>query len=191
MFAYCLNNTVNLSDIEGEIAVRNTMVLMFDTGTGPAYRQSPRENFINWPKVERENRKLDEYYNCYGNAVGRAFYKSPTGYKGGDTVEKTFSYVLDDIGRRNIRRLNSADDAVYEDENLIALRCGPKDFHFMVRVDGTWCHKLGGGATMSIAFDAINAKEWAYKQTDSEGNIKDALYNSDIIYFAIKKDWDK
>ena len=82
-----------------------------------------------------------------------------------------------------------------QQENLVALKCGPFDYHFMVRVDGIWYNKPGTTPLIENEnYLNVISKVWKGRYINKNGNIKndDSIYYDDVtIYFAIKKDWDK
>ncbi len=153
----------------------------------------PREDLVSAKDLNRKKASSNSY-NCYGNAIGKEIITYPTSYKVGDSTRKTFEAVKKDIGKSNIRELNSINDFISDDENLVALKCGPFDYHFMVRVDGIWYNKPGTTPLIENEnYLNVISKVWKGRYINKNGNIKndDSIYYDVTIYFAIKKDWDK
>lgn len=131
-----------------------------------------------------------ESYNCYRYAIKRKTTRSPSGSGMlGYNVEKVFEGVVKDVGSENIRRLNSMNDPISDDEYMVALRVGFFDYHFMVKDQPNalpeskyrWNHKYGSGKIEEYTmYD--DSTVWDF------GLI--AKYDSDIIYFALQKNWE-
>ncbi len=78
-----------------------------------------------------------------------------------------------------LRLLESKEDAIKDNEELIAFRIGdynegiPTDYHFRVKRNGKWQEKCGSGPVK-------DCEEWDDNCPWSEG----IVYDSDVIYFA-------
>ena len=105
-------------------------------------RRGPNSELANAPDLDVQ-RAPDHSYNCYGNAIGKEIAKNPTGYMYGDSTQETFELVKEDIGKENVRELESIHDPIGEDEYMVALRCGPKDYHFIRSEGEKWYNKSG------------------------------------------------
>ena len=94
-----------------------------------------------------------------------------------NSVGKMFICLASALGPNNIQRVNSIDSVVGKDQNLVAMRiknARRPDYHFIMKEDGQWVHKPGSepfesGIDPNTVWDRNN-------------------YNSEIVYFAIKKD---
>lgn len=53
----------------------------------------------------------------------------------GYNVKKVFEGVVKDVGSENIRRLNSMNDPISDDEYMVALRVSFFDYHFMEKIN--------------------------------------------------------
>ena len=154
---------------------------------------APRSDLVSAPKLNRSNDRSSSY-NCYGNAIGKRTVTNPSGYSQGDSTSKTYEAVKRDVGSNNIRRLNSASDNINSDENLVALKCGPMDYHFMVRVDNVWYNKPGRTPLIvNESLSIVTADKWVGRYVNNNGNFHSnpsIYYDDETIYFAIKKEWD-
>lgn len=132
-----------------------------------------------------------EQYNCGGYALGtkdwfrpyktthrgaRADYQKllqDNNYDYDEILEKCSTFIIKNSSG-NIRRVEE-DEEIRKDENLVAFRIGMHDFHFMVRKGKNWFHKMGVENIQRIKKKYVFAESWNY------------AYDSDIIFFAIKK----
>ena len=81
-----------------------------------------------------------ESYNCYGYAIKRKTTRSPSGSGMlGYNVKKVFEGVVKDVGSENIRRPNSTNDPISDDEYMVALRVSFFDYHFMEKINPMHC----------------------------------------------------
>ena len=193
MFAYCFNNPVNRVDYTGKwwvTAIVATVVIIgcaFGlTGCAPDVQDAPNLDIENTP---------DHLYNCYGNAINKATIRSPSGYRPGDDAESTFAKVINDVGEDNIRRLLSVNDTIYNGEYMVALRCGPADYHFIRKTEKDWYNKSGTFGGVYATEEYVTGEKW-YAQginpvTGEFVVDKTRYYENEIIYFAIKIGWDK
>lgn len=92
--------------------------------------------------------------------------------------------VMIDVGADNITRLEGVDDPRFNPqiENLVVLRTSAADYHFVVKDNGIWYSKPGGGSLVTMSESEVTAKEW-------NAPFPFPAYDSDIIYFSIKKNW--
>ncbi len=203
MSAYCANNPIIRLDTNGEfweiaaiIAVVVgicTAVLSGCSSKTSNKSSSPRSDLASKPNLDRKKANKGSY-NCYGNAIGKQTIANPSGYQTGDSTEKTFQAVIKDVGSNNVRRLTSVNDIVYDNENLVALKCGPMDYHFMVRVDGVWYNKPGTTPLISNeSLSIVTADKWIGRYLNNYGELQSnprIYYDDETIYFAIAKEWD-
>ena len=192
MFAYCGNNPVIRSDPSGKFGVASLiLVAVTFVVLSSCYATA---KLADAPDLNRSTASNNSY-NCYGNAVGKQTFTNPTGYKKGDSTEKTYEAVKKDVGANNVRRLDSVNDSINENENLVALKCGPDDYHFMVREDGIWYNKPGGTPLIiNESLDIVTADKWTGRYLNSNGKIHtepSLYYDDETIYFALVKEWDK
>ena len=192
MFAYCGNNPVNRIDPSGQSWL-DPIIEMLD-----ALRPLlglPKKDLVEAPDLD-VNTANPENYHCYGNAINKKIYTDPTGFVHYSSVEDVYSCVVFDLGYRNVRRLNSIDDPIGEDEYMVALRCGEMDYHFIRLDDSGWYNKSGPLAGIYIDRSDVLQKTW-YPITIKNGKkkVRDtgfglSYYEGATIYFAVKKGWD-
>lgn len=109
---------------------------------------------------------------------------------------KTFEAVKSDLGSNNVRELTSINDTIGDDEFMVALKCGPMDYHF-IRLDGDqWYNKSGTSRGLYIDKSIVAGDVW-YAMWISKGQIYVGdpqkgypYYNDETIYFAVKVGWD-
>lgn len=188
LYAYCVNNPVIQCDDSGnKPGLLDSIVASFK-GIISDIKKSlnmlpPRQAYKLDPSTSYAN------YNCYGYALKRETCASPSGYSLFDhSVEKVFEGVVKDVGSENIRRLSSQNDPISEHEYLVALRVGTFDYHFMVKQEPNalpesnyeWSHKLGSleVSTYTMYDDSV---PWDFGFFSK--------YDSEIIYFALQKNW--
>ncbi len=97
-------------------------------------------------------------------------------------------------GYENVRRLNTINDPIGEDEFMVAMKCGPTDYHFIRQLsDGSWYNKSGTTIGTYATVDDVTGSTWhaIYMsngvRTYGKGN---PVYNDETIYFAVKVGWD-
>lgn len=182
-FAYCVNHPILYSDHAGNKPGFIENIIRAITNNIPLREAA---------KLTIES--LVGNYNCYGFVVGRETNISPSGYSPMKVlwekpdVEKIYAGVEADLGTDNVRRLDKASDPIYEGEELIALRVGRWDYHFMKKVEPdarpeskyTWVHKSGNKVSPITIYN--ESEPWDFDFL--------AKYDSPIIYFALKKDWE-
>jgi len=156
---------------------------------------SPREDLADAPDLDVST-AAPSTYNCYGNAIGKQIVTNPTGYQKGDSTQKTFEAVINDLGKDNVRRLNSINDPIGDDEFMVALKCGPSDYHF-IRLDGNhWYNKSGTAPGLYIDQSLVVADTWfAIWMNNGQAYMGDPrygypYYDDETIFFAIKAGWD-
>ena len=205
MYAYCNNNPVNYSDPTGQFwgaVLLGVLIVGTLVGCSPNSPNSKnssssngRDRFRNTPNLDRSTASADSY-NCYGNALGKQIDRNPTAYKRGATAEEVYAMVVFDVGEQNIRRLDSY-TKVNADENFVALRVGPSsgfrrnaDYHFIVEVDGVVYNKPGALDLRTESFTIFWDDEWyLYEGGFRNPKNDNVYYDSEIIYFALKKEW--
>lgn len=200
MYTYCNNNFINMKDENGDfpwiaaVVLVGASLLLSGCTTKNNKSGKPDKDIAKLPDLDRNKAKKEEY-NCYGNAIGKKAAIDPTGYKQGESTRTTFNRVKKDVGEKNIRELSSVNDPIAKDENLVALKNGEYDYHFIVKIDGIWYNKPGP-SELIVNEHQLNviAKKWYGRYKNSKGNIqtnKALVYDDETIYFAIKKEWDE
>ena len=165
LYTYCWNNPVNAYDPSGHFLVPVIALAVLFAGAAVALtsceENAPRkdlakaESIIDMSADELDS--LSPYsYNCYGNGIGKKIAAKPSGYKPGESTKTTYKHVKSDLGEDNVRPLKSIDDSIYDDEFMVALRCGKDDFHFIRRLDdGTWYNKSGNAPGVVLTKDEV------------------------------------
>jgi len=198
MFAYCLNNPVNMMDSTGEfsigIAVKRAVLEL--AAAARSFTGEPNPDLVNAPDLDIDTATEDSY-NCYGNALGKQTVTDPVGYNHGDSTRETFELVVRDLGKENIRELDSINSPIFEDEYMVALKCGPYDYHFIPFDGERWYDKPGRNTGFYVDQSFIEAEIW-YTWYMEEGTVKSAdlkwgylYYDDETIYFAVKVGWDE
>ena len=208
MYAYCNNNPVMYVDSDGRfpllilfsVAVITTCALTLSGCSSSS--SSPRSELVNAPDLDIAGASNDSY-NCYGNAINKQIVADPSGYKGGDSVEDTFSAVQKDLGgEKNCKRLASLDSPIEDGWYVVAMMCGDSDYHFVRYIgNGLWYNKSGydvriGGCYLTT--DVVNSNTW-YAYGSIGGNVYrfdrpgDPVYHNDNgpLYFAVRIGWDE
>ena len=203
MFSYCGNNPVMRADPSGQffisaifavaVVVATAVTLSGCSSNKTTNNNTPRTDIAKAPDLNRST--ASQYnYNCYGNAISKEIRTNPSGYKRGDSTSKTFEAVKKDVGSKNVRKLSSANDSINDNENLVALKCGPMDYHFMVRVDNVWYNKPGTTPLISNeSLDIVTANKWMGRYLNNNGVMQsdsNIYYDDETIFFAISKGWD-
>ena len=187
------NNPVMRMDPSGEFWGAVAIIAVVGFVAASSAGCSAQNHLRSAPKLDRSTAS-SKTYNCYGNAISKQVRANPSGYKTGDSTAKTFEGVKADVGANNIRQLNSINDQIYENENLVALKCGPMDYHFMVRVDGVWYNKPGTPPLIvNESIDIVTSQIWKGRYLNNYGQLQSnsqIFYDDETIYFAIAKEWD-
>ncbi len=190
MFAYCNNNPVMNYDPKGE-GIADVISEFLD---------SLIEYVISWALIMLApdldiNTASDSSYDCLGNGVMKQTVVNLPGYQKGDSTETTYSLLVKLVGAENIRRLDSIDDPIAENEFKVALKCGPSDYHFIRLDDFAWFNKSGKAHGLYVSQEIVVADTWyamwvqdgvAYKGDPKSGF---PYYDDATIYFALKKGW--
>ena len=213
MYAYCNNNPVNYSDPTGQfwgavllgVLIVGTLVGCLPNSpnsknssrnSSSSAREQYRDYLRNAPNLDR-NTASTSSYNCYGNALGKEIFSSPGGYYEGASVEEIYEMVVFDVGAENVRRLDGY-TRVNADENFVALRVRDKearfkwekDYHFIVEVDGKVYNKPGALDLRTETVGIFVGEMWyPYPGGPRDYRNDGKGYDSDIIYFALKKEW--
>ena len=197
MFAYCGNSPVLRTDYTGEIWVSAiifagivsvlTVALSGGSPQGP-----PRRELANAPDLDINTAPWDSY-DCYGNAIGKQTTLNPKGYFNGASTEEVFAMVVNDLGDDNVRKLDSINDPIGDDEYMVALKCGPTDFHFIRRTEQGWYNKSGLAEGVYIPESIVKQDIW-YAMYSENGQMyfsDQYYYDDETYYLALKKEWDK
>ena len=195
MFAYCGNNPVNFVDTSGQFfltalivtAVVATCAIVL-TGCSAA---KPRGDLAAAPNLNTDTAP-PKSYNCYGNGIGKQINTDPSGYNVGDSTAKTFEAVKKDLGgSKNVRKLDSINSPVGDDEFKLAMKCGPFDYHFIRLDDKGWYNKSGLAPGLYIPQNLVAGDIWV-PIWEYNGKIyynTSTYYNYETIYFAVKVGW--
>ena len=142
-FAYCLNNPVNMSDPSGCVSKKDRLLTESDKLYGGKTTSSIRDDLRKAEDLNT-NTAPNWSYNCYGNAIKKQIVTDPSGYRMGDSVEKTFAAVQRDLGgASNCRRVASIDSAVPDGWYMVAMMCADTDYHFIRLDEIGWFNKSG------------------------------------------------
>ena len=195
MFAYCENNPVKNIDPAGRV-----LVVSYDQIASTGSLEDALEaawSFIGTPErpsSEGFDRMSTPYalYNCFQNATSQLRDCVPRNSvyslfsRNANPTSEFIGAVLSYFSPDEIRQLKSLDDPIGVDENLVVLKCGAQDFHFVVQINGVWHDKHGSDPlVVSWNLDYLEDDIWEYE--DAVGNRY--TYNYETVYFAIKKEW--
>ena len=195
MFAYCNDNPVNGVDPSGRspwIILVTFIALLLSgcskntTSSAESARKSLRDAYSIYETTD--DLFWDSSFNCYGNALKKAVYRDPYGYRKGDDVETVFSLVQADIGPENCMRLSSIDSQVPNGWYRVALRCAKNDYHFIREDQNGWFSKSGRLTGTYVDASYVAGDKWyiVAEGMDPDYNI---IYSGPIIYFAINESW--
>ena len=158
-FSYCKNSPVCYHDPSGHSwGLAILLVIVVTTLTGCS-AQSPRSALAQAPDLDINTAPASSY-NCFGNAIGKQIDTDPPGYEPGESTRTTFNRVENAIGKTNIRKLESIDDPISDDEKLVAIKCGPVDYHFISCINGKWFNKSGITTGVFIDQSLVTNKVW-------------------------------
>ena len=194
MFAYCNNNPVCFSDPTGRSfwGIVATVAALILAVTGCASEPEPEFDYSIVPDLDVNT--ADHFsYNCFGNAIGKEMIGDPPGYTKGDSTRKTFQAVKDFLGHDNVRELSSIDDPINSDEYMVAMKCGPTDYHFIRSTGNGWYNKSGTAPGLYVPQSVVTSAIWhpMYMENGQVVVVDDAKYDDETIYFAVKIGWDK
>ncbi len=188
---------VNRSDPNGELWgwVVGLVVVVVATLSGCNSDDNsvkPRQDLANAPDLNVDTADPGTY-NCYGNGIGKQIVANPTGYKQGDSTRKTFEAVKKDLGVENVRELDSIDSPIMQDEFLVAIKCGPTDYHFIRLTSNGWYNKSEGNYSgLYIDEEWVRNDTWmAMAIINGSVYVGEPYYTYETIYFAVKVGWDK
>ena len=198
-YCYCKNNAVMGIDSTGNfpslISIVSSVLQIFVSGAKAENTNSTRNSELaNAENLFRTEASPDSY-NCYGNAISKVINASPSGYGNGlkymlpfidPDVDAVFEGVKLDVGAENIQELNGINDPRFDPttQNLVALRVSKMDYHFIIKVNGTWRDKAGRKEITTVDESHVVSEKWV-------GTLFINEYDSKTIYFSIRKDWYK
>ena len=197
MFAYCGNNPVCRKDVAGTswigalVILGVTLVCSFLFSSCTYTQEDHNAQLAGAPDLDTEIAP-NESYNCYGNAIGKQIEISPFGVSQGDSAETVFAAVQGDLGESNVTRLNSINDTIGADEYMVALRCGPQDYHFIRKDENGWFNKVGLDPGYYIDESIFTKDIWRFGYIEEGFGYLEhtTYYEGEIIYFAVKVGWD-
>ena len=147
---------------------------------------------------------IPEYglYNCYIYAIGipQTIFVDPGNYS-----KQTFSLSLSvrdmadiaiadlqALGHQRVTRDGIDTSNLCDNEQIICLRKGPDDYHFMRFNSGDWYHKPGGTAILKYNYQPSLMRIWTNECLDNEGpKAPTREYTSEIIFISFNgHDWD-
>ena len=200
MYAYCGNNPVMRVDHTGEVwwvvaAVAVVIVactVVLSSCSSNSSSNSAISNLANAPDLDIDTATSNSY-NCYGNGIGKQIIANPSGYTKGDSTRETFEAVKKDLGADNVRELSSINDPIGDDEFMVAMKCGPSDYHFIRLTENGWYNKSGTTNGLYIDQAIVESSIW-YAMWSNNGKAHiypNVYYDDETIYFAVKVGWDK
>ena len=199
MFAYCGNNPVMRVDPNGEgwisfvvLVIVVIIVTATTTSCSSATQNSTREDLTDAPDLDISS-SPNSSYNCYGNAIGKEIVTNPSGYDTGDSTRETFEAVKNDLGSDNVRELSSINDPIGDDEFMVAMKCGPWDYHFIRLTENGWYNKSGTTKGLYVDQTIVESDTWFAMWSNNGQYYCDPsiYYDDETIYFAVKVGWDK
>ena len=206
MFAYCNNIPVICSDPSGNYLIidenRNDNRSEYtDSGTG-----GHKDTYVVFktPVVKR-TLITQNIFNCYAYALGRKYWTHvgdlsgsyPNSFSLNDCVESVVADI-ESTGRKvcTFYSLSEAKAALSDSSNLIAMRTGENDYHFMRYRNGKWYQKCGNLPAEQVDTDNPSYCSWnlpTAKITIAGGGMYYAeitgyyenYYDSRTVYFVI------
>ncbi len=195
MFAYCGNNPVNRVDPTGEVwwvvavvaVVIVACTVVMSSCSSKSSSNSATQTLANAPDLDIDTATSGSY-NCYGNGIGKQIIADPSGYTIGDSTRKTFKAVKNDLGADNVRELSSINDPIANDEFMVAMKCGPSDYHFIRLTENGWYNKSGITNGLYVDQAIVESSIW-YAMWSNNGQsyyYPNVYYDDETIYFAVK-----
>ena len=164
-----------------------------------------------WVSSEGDYNEQWKEYNCYAYAINRAespaFYSETKQYHpgamsgvskwwaGNPNVYELAIMVENDLiamGYNNVTRSTNI-PTISESQELICVRMGAGDYHFM-RYDletDAWYHKPGGSAVLRYNYTPRNDLPWYMEEStdghESANTEEDEIYDSDIVFITYSK----
>lgn len=144
-------------------------------------------------------------YNCYAYSIGRnenpPQYITQRQYQPGDFSNTYFSmslsiYQMAQVVQNDLQTLGYSDisitttqPSVQTGENLICIRKGSSDYHFMRYDSGNWYHKPGFTSILKYNYQPTNSRVWIGEYVDLYGNpgLSSTTYISDIYFIKYGK----
>lgn len=139
-------------------------------------------------------------YNCYAYSIGRnenpPQYATLRQYQPGDFSHSTFGMNLTisqmaEVVKEDLKALGynyvsitTTQPNVQIGENLICIRKGSDDYHFMQYNAGYWYHKPGFTSILKYNYQPTNDRIWIGEYVDMNGNagLSFITYDSDIYF---------
>lgn len=145
---------------------------------------------------------LCDYYNCYAYAIDKADDNerynpgmfSGAQYNNNLTIEEIAELVKDDLNALGFNYVKVTNvyspptGNLFSGENLICVRRGASDFHFMVYISGSWYHKPGNSGVLKYNYQPTNYRIWT-NEGYRHGSAYDYIYTYDSeIYYIYYSD---
>lgn len=131
-------------------------------------------------------------YNCYAYAlnmrdrIGIGDYSNQV-WKSWMSVSHTADIVIDDLRNMGFTSYKTyrAGDKIYARADVIALRVGPDDYHFMKDVyrERDWEHKPGSSQPLSWNYSSPESRVWTNEAViDGRYYPENTRYDSHVVY---------
>ena len=189
LYVYCCSNPVNCANSTGKLwwflipVAGIALTLLTGCSSG---KYAPQYNTLYKDPPNKAN------YNCYAYSLGITNRRINPGHFSGKSLSLNIDILKDNV-LADLKELGYKKKIVGQKykpsrrETMIALRTGPNDYHFMLRMsDGSWTHKPGRTAILKLKGNPWDYPVWNSEYYDDGGwaTNKTLYYNSKIYYIV-------
>ena len=189
LYVYCCSNPVNCANSTGKLwwflipIAGVALTLLTGCSSG---KYAPQYNTLYKDPPNKAN------YNCYAYSLGITNRRINPGHFSGKSLSLNIDILKDNV-LADLKELGYKKKIVGQKykpsrrETMIALRTGPNDYHFMLRMsDGSWTHKPGRTAILKLKGNPWDYPVWNSEYYDDGGwaTNKTLYYNSKIYYIV-------
>ena len=189
LYVYCCSNPVNCANSTGKLwwflipVAGIALTLLTGCSSG---KYAPQYNTLYKDLPNKAN------YNCYAYSLGITNRRINPGHFSGKSLSLNIDILKDNV-LADLKELGYKKKIVGQKykpsrrETMIALRTGPNDYHFMLRMsDGSWTHKPGRTAILKLKGNPWDYPVWNSEYYDDGGwaTNKTLYYNSKIYYIV-------
>lgn len=186
LYSYCENNPIIRADVSGEVwwvIIPIVIGLLGLSGCSNSNGYSPKYN-----TYYTEYNSSMKKYNCYSYAIGITSVKLNPGRLSNRGYVHDVSYLAESV-IEDLKILGYNAEEVKQsykpksNETMIALRIGPRDYHFMKRMkDGSWTHKPGETGIIKLKGNPWDYTKWYGEYYDGTWHKSNIFYEGTIKY---------
>ena len=189
LYVYCCSNPVNCANSTGKLwwflipVAGIALTLLTGCSSG---KYAPQYNTLYKDPPNKAN------YNCYAYSLGITNRRINPGHFSGKSLSLNIDILKDNV-LADLKELGYKKKIVGQKykpsrrETMIALRTGPNDYHFMLRMsDGSWTHKPGRTAILKLKGNPWDYPVWNSEYYDDGGwATNKTLYYYSKIYYIV------